>query len=209
MSSPFDRSRDVARVFLTALSRDPELREDVQRSLSLLLTRYNTRIFENRFLVGGVAERIIAAAFVALGNDVSRLGVSITRTDIRVNDVHISVKGVFRPKARCVRLVNVMGVSASAAWNEPTLFVLAGRGIGYADPELLTAPAKRTGDALELAVRQLTTLWSSHPEYFLAMDIPFSREDAAGSDIASRIVADEILRYARRLRPFDPRTPEQ
>ncbi|CAN5855396.1 hypothetical protein BH11PLA1_BH11PLA1_12750 [soil metagenome] len=192
----------------SALKRESELHTDVFRCLELLLTRYNTQIYENRFIVGGVAERIIGAAFVALGKTTKSLGVHVTRSDISVGDVKLSVKGSFRPNPRDIRLVNVMGDSILATWDEPTIFVISGLGIGYADPALLPNSTRRASDAITLPMRPLKDLWETNPALLYPMNLPYSLNDKASSDIASRIVADEILRYSKKLKPFDTRTHE-
>lgn len=175
--------------------------------LRFTLTRYSTTIYENRFVVGGVAERIIGAIFVALGHRASNIGVTVTRSDILVGDARLSVKGSFQSGSRSIRLVNVMGSSTGATWQEPTIVIMSNVGIGYADPELLPGEARRRTDVIELPATALRRLWQAQPDYLVQIIIPVALQDASRSDVASRIVADEILRYTKRLRPFDPRTP--
>lgn len=207
MSAPWDSPRTAFHALRSNLEADSELAGELKQCLTLLLTRYNTQIYENRFLVGGVVERIIAAVFVALGDRARTVGVEVTRTDIHVGGCSLSVKGSFRPKPRTIRLINVMGNSPDALWKEPTIFVISKCGIGYADPGLLPSATIRAADALELKVRPLLDLWEAQSKYFIPIDLPYSRDQKEGSDVASRIVADELLRYTTRLRPFDRRTP--
>jgi hypothetical protein len=209
MTSRFDAARVAFLTLVATLQSDAELCADVQSSFDRLLSRYNTQIYENRFIVGGVAERIIAATFVAMGKAALTMGVRVTRTDIAIGDVCISVKGAFRPGKSDLRLVNVMGDSPAAVWNEATIFVVSQKGIGYADPMLLPDATKRAKDAVLLKRRALYAMWESKPEYFMEMKLPYSREDESQSDVASRIVADELLRYTKRLRPFDKRLPSE
>lgn len=145
---------------------------------------------------------------MALGKARKLAGVHVTRHDICVGGVNLSVKGSFRPRPATIRLVNVMGGSAGAAWHEPTIFVVSRVGIGYADPLLLRSRTRRERDAILLPYRELAALWAGSPALLFPADLPYSRDDKEGSDIASRIVADEILRYAKKLAPFDPRTHE-
>lgn len=208
--SEFDQAREAFSLLAHALRTEEDLRSDVERAFEFLLARFNTRIYENRFIVGGVTERIISAAFVALGQRATNCGVRVTRTDIAVGDTSISIKGVFKPGHREVRVVNVMGDSTDARWNEPTIFVLAGIGIGYADPNYAPKATKRAKDAVILPLKSIMTLWSENPKLIVQLNIPFSRTDVETSDVASRVIADEIFRYGmKRLRPFDQRTPEQ
>lgn len=195
-------------VLKDALETDADLRDDVEKAFDLLLSRYNTRIYENRFLVGGVAERIIAAAFAALGHEATKTGVKVTRTDLKVLDSDLSVKGAFKPKTRDIRLINTMGNTSKPIWDEPTIFIASGLGIGYADPTLLPEKTRKLKDALVIRFSELCEFWESSPSHFVGMNIPFSRVDIEGSDVASRAVADEIFRYKmKKLQPFDKRTP--
>lgn len=207
MTSIFADARAAFLALRTGLEEDAELANDLQRCLELLLTRYNTQIYENRFLVGGVVERIIAAVFVALGDRARTVGVEVTRTDIQVGGCSLSVKGSFRPRPTTIRMINVMGDSRDTVWNEPTIFVVSKVGIGYADPDLLPGATSRAADAVSLKVSRLLALWSSSPALLFPVELPYSRDQKEGSDVASRIVADELLRYTTRLRPFDRRTP--
>ncbi|HMN40968.1 MAG TPA: hypothetical protein PKE29_08990 [Phycisphaerales bacterium] len=209
MTSKYQPARDAFAALSTSLRDDGILRDDVEASFTLLLTRYNTQIYENRFLVGGVAERIIAATLVAMGKAAKNHGVRVSRTDICVGDVSLSIKCSFRPRPGNIRLVNVMGDSSGAEWSEPTIFVISKVGIGYADPDLLPNATTRAKDAITLPTRPLFDLWANDPSLLFDMDLPYSREDQDGSDVASRVVADEIFRYAKKLKPFDKRTPEE
>lgn len=192
-----------------SLLSDDDLKDDVERAFDLLLSRYNTKIYENRFLVGGVAERIIAAAFIAIGHAAQKTGVTVTRTDLKVAGSDLSVKGSFKPGSRDIRLINTMGNSSEPIWNEPTIFVFSNFGIGYADPEILPDKTRRLKDALILKSRDIREFWESNPEFLVPLKIPYSRTDMEGSDVASRAVADEIFRYnMKKLKPFDGRSPQ-
>jgi hypothetical protein len=208
MTCDFEPGRLAFAALRGAFEIDAALKADVSRCLELLLSRYNTQIYENRFVVGGVTERIIAAAFLAMGTKSKATGVHVTRTDISVGGANLSVKGAFSERSTTIRLVNVMGNSANAKWDESTIFVVSGLGIGYADPQLLPNTTRRTKDAIVLSRTPLKRLWLERPEYLYPLEIQFSRADKEGSDIASRLIADEILRYAKRLKPFDLRSHE-
>ncbi len=211
MSTRFEAGRSAYKLLSAALKAEPDLRADIERAFDLVLSRYSTKLRENRFIVGGVVERIIAAAYLALGHKALNAGVRVTRSDILVRDTALSIKGAFRLKSGAgIRLVNVMGASKGTAWNEPTIFVVSGMGMGYADPDLLPNATTRASDAIVLRRKPLLDLWKHDAQWLTPMNVPGSREDESGSDVASRVIADEILRYGmKRLRPFDPRTPDQ
>jgi hypothetical protein len=208
--SRFEPARLAFAQLADALGEQRDLRGDVERAFEFLLSRYDTKIYENRFIVGGVTERIIGATFVAMGRKFSNIGVRSTALDLSIDGTPLSVKGSFKPGHKDIRMVNVMGNSAAAAWEQATVFVIANVGIGYADPDLLTRATTRAKDAVILKTSKLLEFWEKNPKYLAKIQIPFSRSDIHGSDVASRVVADEILRYGmKRLKPLDTRTPEQ
>jgi hypothetical protein len=189
-----------------ALERESDLRDDVLRAFELLLSRYDTRIRENRFIVGGVCERLIGATFVALGCSFKNVGSTDAGFDLNIDGVSLSIKGSFKSGNRDIRLTNVMGSSKKAQWKEPTVFVFSNLGIGYADPEVLPKATKRASDAVILKSASLKAFWTKSPQWLCELPIPTSRSNPDISDVASRIVADEILRYNfKRLRPLDQR----
>lgn len=204
-----ESGRAAFEILRNKILSEADLKDDIERAFDLLLSRYNTKIYENRFLVGGVAERIIAAAFLAIGHAADKTGVTVTRTDIKVAGSDLSVKGSFKPGSGDIRLINTMGDSSDPVWDEPTIFIFSESGIGYADPEILPNMTRRVRDALIIKSRDISAFWESNPGFHIPLTIPYSRTDVDGSDVASRAVADEIFRYnMKRLRPFDTRTPQ-
>jgi len=207
MTGDFAAERASFARLVAALRTDGDLRRDLERAFELLLSRYATSIRENRFIVGGVTERFIAAAFCAIDEQARNVGAVTEGSDVRVGDALFSVKGSFSG-SREFRLVNVLGESPSAEWRHGTIFVVSERGVGYADPGLLPGRTRRKRDAVVLPVRPVFELWEVQPELLAPIVIPRARRDQAGSDVASKTVADEILRYGmKKLRPMDPRPP--
>ena len=206
MSNSFANERQVFSALQESMRADAELRQDVEKAFDLLLQRYSTSIRENRFIVGGVAERIVAATFRAMNLKSYNLGLVVEGADLQVGTAKFSLKGMFSRSKGDVRLVNVMGPSTTAEWVHATIFMISGLGFGYADPHLIPSDqVRRTSDALVLRYNTLRALWDERPNLLIPLSLPVSRADVAGSEVASRLVADQILRSTKRLRPSDDR----
>ena len=61
------------------------------------------------------------------------------------------MKSSFTGRRDQIRLINTLGDSA-ARWTAPTIFIIAERGIGYADPGLLPNATRAARDAVILPV---------------------------------------------------------
>jgi hypothetical protein len=190
----FDKQRQAFFSFKERLAEAPDVRSEIETAFSLLLEEYNTTVYENRFVVGGVSEHILGAAFRALGFQAMNTGATNPRIDIQLPDCDgFSVKGVFSEKKGEVRLINSLGVSDKRGWNESTLFVLSGVGVAYADPVLLPSATESRGDALVLKWKPLKELVAEQPAYLIELDIPHKSMDLASTKVASALIAAEIL----------------
>lgn len=198
----YEQERTVFRLFKTELERNEVLRSEVESAIEVLLSEYNTTIHENRFVVGGVLERIIGAAMRAAGIDATNVGKVNPRIDISVPGAEgFSVKGGFTG-AGPIRLINVLGGGVGGGWREATIFVLTGIGIGYADPELLPEATVSSGDAVLLKRRNLTEFLARQPEYLLRCEIAQKSADLEHTRMASEAVAHELLERFPTLRQF-------
>lgn len=197
--SRFAAEREAFAKLKQAVENDAELREDIERSLRQLLERFATSIRENRFIVGGVLEVILVAAFKAAGVEASDVGASELRIDIRIPNGGFSVKGHFSGGGD-IRLINVLGESPAAEWDTATLFVLHGVGIGYADPELIEAEhVKRVKDAVVLHYESLCDFLKNNINYLISCNVPRSKRNSESTELVSRIVAREILKGTKKL----------
>ncbi|NPA34150.1 MAG: hypothetical protein GXO48_04375 [Chlorobi bacterium] len=130
--------------------------EEFENALFKLITDYNTTIYANRFIVGDVVEILLCALIKAVG-----LKCEISnqeRTDLYIQ-IPNGPGGMFSIKSNftgsgTIRLINVMGSSEGTTWSEPTIFLIAGKGIYYADP-YMNIPVKRTGDAITVNIKDL------------------------------------------------------
>jgi hypothetical protein len=199
----YESERAVFGQFKDKMDQDVPLREQVQSAIRILLSEYNTTIHENRFVVGGVLERIIGAAMRAAGiSAATNVGKYNPRIDIGIgNGQGFSVKGGFT-RGGNVRLINVLGAGEGGGWREASIFVLAKIGIAYADPELLPDATYSSGDAVLLRRTKLTDFLNNHPEYLIQCEVPTKATDITNSKMASETVASELLDRFDRLRQF-------
>lgn len=196
-----EAEREAFKQLKSRMEKDPELKNQVEKALSALLTRFSTKPYENRFVVGGAVEVIMVAALRAAGVDAADVGTEQGRIDIRLPGGGLSVKGRFQDN-NSIRLINVLGESEQTEWQEATLFVLHGVGIGYADPELLKRydAVEREKDAWVMRYSVLLEFLNENPEWLIACEVPRSLEDPSKSDLVSRELARQILsEHAPRL----------
>ncbi len=190
----FSAQRRVFRKFKKCCDGRADLRKEIERGFFLLLSEYNTSIHENRFIVGGASEHILEAALRACGIHATNAGMEHDRIDLFIDGkAGFSVKCSFTGKPDNIRLVNVLGEAKKVRWSEPTVFVLAGKGVAYADPEVLKKATTRVSDALLLKRRALNAFLESHPDCLIHLDIPTKSQRRYNTKVASEAVAREIL----------------
>ncbi len=201
---PFYAEREAFRRFKQAVEEDPELKNEIEAVLNDLLGQFATSIYENRFIVGGALEIIITAALRAAQVDATEVGADEERLDIRIPQGGFSVKGHFS-KGGDIRLINVLGKSEQARWNEATLFVLYEVGIVYADPLILqekgyTNAVRTTGDAIAVSLKQLRAFYTSNPEWLIACAVPAPLREKQLSKLVSREIAKQIIAKTQKLK---------
>ena len=169
-------------------------RKEYELAIHTLLERYNTTIFENRFIAGGAVEVFTYALLRAVGIDCTLYGDQAHAGDILLpNDRKLSVKGSFRGVAD-IRLLNQMG-AGDREWNTATLFVVSGVGIVFGAPDMADGShLKAAGDAKLLKKAGLQALIDD-PANVIAMEIaPKPPTEMTGfSHKASTAVARQIL----------------
>ena len=192
-STIYTPHREIYRQLRDGLTDSPNVLDELLRALGLLISEYDTSIRENRFIAGGATERILAVTMRCVGiADVRARGLDLNDEDIVVDGHQISVKASFTGGRQAIRLINTLGDSA-AVWRTATIFVLANRGIGYADPDLLPNVARSSRDAVILPRPPLDALHDAQPEWMLKCDVPAKSQDASQRRAASEAVATEIL----------------
>jgi len=165
------------------LGRSHPLRREVIEAIATVLRLYNTAVWENRFIVGGVVEQIIGSSARALGFAVRNAGKSNQGYDLQLSGdpvVGISVKGAFAKKqGGTINLINLRKkdgqltqAEAAKRWSSATIFVIAGVGIGYADHEQIPDLVISTADAIQIKGEDLVSWWRSNPEWLIDADVP-------------------------------------
>ena len=203
-SNIYASHRGIYRQLHDGLNNSPNVLDELLRALGLLISEYDTSIRENRFIAGGATERILAATMRCVGIGEARArGLDLDDEDIVVGDCQISVKASFTGSRQAIRLINTLGDSA-AVWRTATIFVLANRGIGYADPDLLPNVARSSSDAVILPRRPLDDLHDAQPQWLLQCDVPAKSQDASQRRAASEAVATEILQRTSAGRAMFP-----
>ena len=196
--------RGIYRRLCEGLENDPDVLDELLRALGLLISEYDTSIRENRFIAGGATERILATTMRSVGIANARArGLDLSDEDIVVDGHQISVKASFTGGRQEIRLINTLGDS-NATWRTATIFVLANRGIGYADPGLLPGAAKSKRDAVTLPRQPLDELHDAQPQWLLRCAVPAKAQDASQRRAASEAVATEILQRTAAGRPMFP-----
>ncbi len=196
--------RDIYRRLRDGLTNSPDVLDEMLRALGLLISEYDTSIRENRFIAGGATERILATTMRCVGIAGARArGLDLADEDIVVDGHQISVKASFTGGRQSIRLINTLGDS-SAVWRAATIFVLANRGIGYADPDLLPGVARASRDAVILPRPPLDALHDEQPEWLFKCAVPAKAQDVSQRRAASEAVATEILQRTTAGRAMFP-----
>ena len=167
---------------------------EYEQALAILAQRYNTTIYENRFVVGGAVEVFTYALLKSVGIDCTLYGDQANAGDILLpKDRKLSVKSRFA-RSGSIILLNKRGAGVRT-WQTATLFVLAGVGIVFGAPDMVDdAHVRDTGDAQELSNKGLAQLIEDKRNV-LPMDIAQKQptEMTGFSHKASTALARQIL----------------
>lgn len=195
----------IYRRLKTGLENAPDILDGLLGSLGLLISEYDTSIRENRFIAGGATERILATTMRCVGIANARArGLDLSDEDIVVDGHQISVKASFTGGRQAIRLINTLGDAGGTVWQTATIFVLANRGIGYADPGLLPGVARSSGDAIILPRKPIDDLHDAQPQWLLPCAVPAKAQDVSQRRAASEAVATEILQRTAMGRAMFP-----
>lgn len=174
---------------------ESQLRSEYEKALAAVVEQYNTAIYENRYIVGGIVERLTVAAFRAAGVGAQLVGSQNRGADAQLpGGRSISVKAQFTQARTEVRMINTMG-NSTTAWTEATIFVMSNVGVGYADPDLLNDAVVAKKDVVVLPWKALRNLWSTKPQYLAPITIPPKPDSivAGKSKMPSRSLALELV----------------
>lgn len=191
----FGVERQIFSDFKSGLEKKPVVLDEFLAACRAVNVRFDTAIYENRFIVGGVVEQLLGASMRAVGCDIDNVAKTSRGVDLFLPtlDVGFSVKAQFK-RGPDIRLVNTMGGSgASAVWTHATIFVIVGVGIGYADPDLVTSGLVPKSDVLLLKTSALAELWATQTGFLIQCDVPAKPMNSSHTRVASDVVAQDIM----------------
>ena len=164
----------------------PSASREFEKALETLVKTYDTAIHENRFVVGGATEILLCAWLRALGLQCEPR--SDLRTDLHIENIAFSVKANYAHSSS-VRLINVLGESEGATWNEPTLVLIGGEGLFYIDPGMtsLQEALRRRPDVLEIRTKAILAL--ANTSWHLPLQIP---RKPPKSTVPPRIASQDV-----------------
>ena len=202
----YPQARATFARFKAGLEVQQDVLNELLAAVALLIADYNTTYRENRFIVGGAVEEMVAAAMRCVGlEEVRSVGIANIGPDVFVGDQGFSLKTSFTGRREAIGLINKQGDS-SPQWVDPTIFVLGGAGIGYADPVLLPNATREGGDQVSLPRAPLYEMFRRNPDWLLACDVAIKPPtNEPPRSIASRAVAVEILQRELTGKPQFPR----
>lgn len=168
--------------------------QEYELAIHTLVERYNTTIYENRFVVGEAVELFTYALLRSVGIDCTLYGDQAMAGDILLpRDRKLSVKSNF-VGVTSIRLLNKMG-EGDRERSTATLFIVANVGIVFGAPDMVDfAHIRSTGDALILRAQGLRSL-KDNPANVIPMEITKKppQEATLHSLKASTAVARQIL----------------
>jgi hypothetical protein len=201
----YTSAQNLFKYYAKKFKEDVLLQEEFLDAINKILNLYDTKIYENRFIVGGVIEFIVLATFRALEFDASHVGKISQRFDLKIKykneDIFYSVKSIFT-KSSEIRLINVLGKSSQTHWEEPTIFLLPKLGIGYCDNTLIDKKfIIRKEDVIVINKKTLENFLKNNSEFLISLNLPYKNEiKPETAHLASEDVAVSLLKNYKRLK---------
>ena len=170
-------------------------KSEYETAVARLLNRYNTTIYENRFIAGGAVEVFTYALLRSVGIDCTLYGAQSRSGDILLpNDRKLSIKGTFTGGPANVKLMNKLG-GGYRTWDTATLFVVSDVGLVYGSPDMVAEEhIKDVRDGTELTKAGLQSLIDIPDNLFKVKVAKKPPTEITGfSEKASTTVARQIL----------------
>lgn len=207
-SSKYAVQREFFQSYRSLMWSNSSIRVEVTSSIAAVLKRYNTVVWENRFIVGGVVEQVIGASARALGIEIRNAGKQNQGYDLELNDKNqsgVSIKAVFASTKGKHNLVNTrsqtLGGVDPSRWQSATIFVMSGVGMGYIDPEFGSDLVTSTSDAIQISGKGLQDWWALNPEWLIPIEIP-NKPTGEASRVASDAVSFDVFQDFQTLKKF-------
>jgi len=201
----YKSAQNLFKCYAKKFKEDVLLQEEFLDAINKILNLYDTKIYENRLIVGGVIEFIVLASFRALEFDASHVGKISQRFDLKIKykneDIFYSVKSIFT-KSSEIRLINVLGKSSQTHWEESTIFLLPKLGIGYCDNTLIDKKfIIRKEDVIVINKKTLEKFLKNNSEFLISLNLPYKNEIKPESvHLASEDVAVSLLKNYKKLK---------
>ena len=175
-----------------------EARKSYESAIKNLLENYNTTIYENRFLVGGVVEIFTYALLYSVGVRCQLHGGQGRSGDLLLPQGQmLSIKGVFTGGVGTVKLINQLG-EGERYWEVATFFVVSGIGIIFGAPDMVEGEhVHKVGDGVQLSRIGLRIL-ADNPHNVISMNIvkkpatALAEESKKASDSVARSILREL-----------------
>ena len=207
-TSRFDEQRSFFKEYRKLMTSNYAIEVEVSKSIAAVLQRYNTVVWENRFIVGGVVEQVIGASARALGIDIRNAGKQNQGYDLELNDLNhsgVSIKAVFASTKGKHNLVNTRSTNQGGVdpsrWQSATIFVMAGVGMGYIDPDFGAGLVTSTSDAIQISGKGLQDWWVMNPEWLIPIEIS-NKPTGEASRVASDAVSFDVFQDFHTLKRF-------
>lgn len=192
--------RQEFRVFRRLKSNcSEEAKVEYETAIAMVQRRFNTTIYENRFVVGGAIEVFTCALLRSVGIDCTLYADRETAGDILLpNSKKLSVKSRLTGKQTMITLMNKQG-GGLRPWNTATLFVLADVGIVFGAPDMVDQDSIRDyPDKVTLLGNAIRTLAENPMNVFSCSVARKEPTEMTGlSYKASSIIARDIMEEAR------------
>lgn len=197
------------------LDTHPVVVREVEFAFSSLLVAANPSDRGLRFMFGGGAEWIMAAAAWCAGILTAPAGHNANGFDL--TDLLESARGMWSVKASAsvhssqIRLTNFMGEGKSATWSDPTLFVSPYLGGAvFIDPKLepdVRSQTKNSSDALVLNAKAVRDFADTHPANRVTFDVAINDGRVKGDRYAFIKSILEPAHFPHLSKPFTAAAP--
>ena len=186
-----------------------EAKSEYETAIALVQQRFNTTIYENRFVVGGAIEVFTCALLRSVGIDCTLYADSETAGDLLLpNNKKLSVKSRLTGKQTMITLMNKQG-GGPRPWNTATLFVIADVGIVFGAPDMVEPDSIRDyPDKVTLLGNAIRMLAENPMNVFKCSVARKEPTEMTGLSLkASSIIARDIMKEAELetlFTAFDP-----
>ncbi|URM52739.1 hypothetical protein [Mycoplasma sp. SG1] len=175
-------------------SENKKVVDEFLQLFEVLYKSYDSKINENKFIVGGVVEFFCYVLFKKIGLECILAGHKKNMIDLIVNNCEMSIKTSSKSIISNFIIMNRRGDNPiNINWNYATIFVISGLGFGYCDPYYINKDMLvQTSSNIQIMAKNLKKLWKDKPELFIKLNIPI-KFHIEQSKIASYEIGEQII----------------